>query len=83
MTAGRGIAEGERQRIFAEYHQSRRADRAGGQGLGLAIVKQLCAAMDVSIELVSAPGAGSDFRLSIPRGTAGTPRRALRGRADA
>ena len=81
--SGRGIAEGERQRIFAEYHQSRRADRAGGQGLGLAIVKRLCAAMDVSIELVSAPGAGSDFRLSIPRGTAGTPRRALRGRADA
>ena len=68
---GRGIAAGEQQRVFAEYHQSRRSDRAAGQGLGLAIVKRLCDQMDVSIELVSAPGAGSEFRLSIPRGTAG------------
>ena len=67
---GRGIAESERQRVFAEYHQSRQADRAAGQGLGLAIVKRLCARMDVSIELVSAPGKGSEFRLSIPRGAA-------------
>lgn len=38
-----------------------------GEGIGLAIVKRLCELLDASIELESAPGRGTTFRVIFPR----------------
>jgi signal transduction histidine kinase len=40
---------------------------APGEGIGLSIVKRLCELLDASLELESSPGAGSTFRVILPR----------------
>jgi signal transduction histidine kinase len=39
----------------------------GGEGIGLSIVKRLCELLDASIELETAPGDGTTFRVIFPR----------------
>ena len=46
-----------------------------GEGIGLSIVKRLCELLDASLELDTAPGAGTTFRVSFPRSYA-DPRQA-------
>jgi signal transduction histidine kinase len=41
--------------------------RGGGEGIGLSIVKRLCELLDASLELETAPGSGSTFRVAFPR----------------
>jgi two-component system phosphate regulon sensor histidine kinase PhoR len=67
---GIGISEKELPRIFERFY---RVDRArsrelGGTGLGLSIVKHLAQALGGSVSVESQPGAGSTFRVSLPRG---------------
>jgi signal transduction histidine kinase len=38
-----------------------------GEGIGLSIVKRLCELLDASLEIDSAPGAGTTFRVTFPR----------------
>jgi signal transduction histidine kinase len=38
-----------------------------GEGIGLSIVKRLCELLDASIELQSAMGQGTTFRVIFPR----------------
>lgn len=38
-----------------------------GEGIGLSIVKRLCELLDASLELETAPGAGTTFRVIFPR----------------
>ncbi len=38
-----------------------------GEGIGLSIVKRLCELLDASLELESAPGEGTTFRVVFPR----------------
>ncbi|HEX2791892.1 MAG TPA: sensor histidine kinase [Steroidobacteraceae bacterium] len=38
-----------------------------GEGIGLSIVKRLCELLDASLELETAPGAGTTFRVLLPR----------------
>ncbi len=69
IDVGPGIAEEHRRRVFERFY---RVDRArsrseGGVGLGLAIVKWSVERMGGSVELESAPGRGSTFRLKLNR----------------
>jgi signal transduction histidine kinase len=45
----------------------------GGEGIGLSIVKRLCELLDASIELETAPGDGTTFRVIFPRRYPGQP----------
>ncbi len=66
---GIGIAPEHRERIFDRlYRVDAARDRAsGGSGLGLAIAQRAARALGGRIELDSEPGAGSEFRLVLPR----------------
>lgn len=59
---GPGIAEADRAHVF-DVHFTRRRH---GFGLGLALVKQIVDLHEGSIEVESAPGAGSNFVVTIP-----------------
>ena len=61
---GKGIASADQQRIFEKFE--RLGDTGGGAGLGLAIARRLARSMDGEISLVSAPGEGARFTLSLP-----------------
>lgn len=66
--SGPGIAVGDRERIFQEYHQlgNSERDRAKGLGLGLAIVRRLTILLDCPLTLHSEPGHGSCFEIAVP-----------------
>jgi len=42
-------------------------ERESGEGIGLSIVKRLCELLDASIELKTAKGVGTSFRILFPR----------------
>ncbi len=65
---GPGIAQAEQERVFEEFYQvgNPSRDRAQGLGLGLAIVKRTAALLEMPIQLVSEPGRGTTFELSLP-----------------
>lgn len=64
---GPGIAPEDQSRIFERFQQARRGRlRAEGSGLGLAIVDAIARAHHGRVELESALGRGSTFRLVIP-----------------
>jgi len=65
---GPGIPAEHHERLFERFYRVDRArsrDR-GGTGLGLSIVKHIAAVHDGRVEVESAPGAGSEFRLILP-----------------
>jgi len=68
VDTGRGIPEHEQERIFEEFYQleNPERDRKKGLGLGLAIVKRLVDLMQLRLRLISAPGEGSRFSLTLP-----------------
>lgn len=68
---GRGIPEHALPRIFEPFFRGDPARRRdGGVGLGLAIVKVVVEAHRGRVEVDSAPGRGTVFRLLLPRGQA-------------
>jgi signal transduction histidine kinase len=52
-------------------HRSSQA--LSGEGIGLSIIKRLCELLDASIELETAPGEGTTFRVTFPRSYADPP----------
>jgi signal transduction histidine kinase/CheY-like chemotaxis protein len=70
---GIGIEPAQHQAIFREFHQLGNAerDRRKGLGLGLAIAQGLARALGQELSLVSVPGRGSVFRLTLPAAGAG------------
>lgn len=62
---GPGIAPLDQERIFNEFERLSRAD-VPGTGLGLSIVRRACQLLGHPLELQSAPGRGSCFRVRLP-----------------
>ena len=60
---GKGIAPDDQERIFEKFE---RLENGGGAGLGLAIARRLARSMGGEVSLVSAPGEGARFTLSLP-----------------
>jgi len=65
---GPGIPSGEQDRIFERFYRidKARSRKLGGTGLGLSIVRHVMAAHGGRVELESAVGKGSTFRLVLP-----------------
>jgi CheY-like chemotaxis protein len=66
--SGAGIADDQRQNIFAEFCQlaASKTGHDAGLGLGLAIVDRLCRLLEHPIELKSIVGKGSCFAVAVP-----------------
>jgi len=66
---GIGIAGNDIDRIFDPYYRAQFSDTQTrrGAGLGLTLVQQILSSHGGRIEVVSAPGEGSTFRLLFPR----------------
>ena len=65
---GIGVSPAEHDRIFLEFEQadSGAARKFAGTGLGLAISRRISERMGGHIDVASAPGVGSSFRVTVP-----------------
>ena len=65
--SGIGVPENEQQRLFQPFDQGNTSTGRlfGGTGLGLSICRALAEEMDGSIDLVSSPGEGSVFSVTL------------------
>jgi signal transduction histidine kinase/CheY-like chemotaxis protein len=77
---GVGIPEREVPRLFERFHRIEgQAGRSQeGTGIGLALVNELVKLHGGMIDVISRPGEGTAFKISIPTGTAHLPRERLR-----
>jgi len=67
LDEGRGLREGEEQRIFETFTRIEGSDRTGGSGLGLAIVKGFAEAMGIAVEAANrGDRPGARFTLRFP-----------------
>ena len=66
---GCGIEPAEQRHIFERFYRTKRHrdDAKGGSGVGLALVKEIVTQHGGTIEVVSTPGRGSTFSVSLPR----------------
>jgi len=66
---GPGIAESEREKIFAPFYRLPNASESdGGVGLGLALVKQIAEKHGGNVVCLSRDGGGSRFVVTLPIG---------------
>ncbi|MDE2296429.1 MAG: PAS domain S-box protein [Gammaproteobacteria bacterium] len=72
LDTGIGIPAQQHQAIFEEFFQLNDAPGQAreGFGLGLAIVRRIAVLLSLSVEVDSAPGRGSRFAITVPRGAA-------------
>jgi signal transduction histidine kinase/DNA-binding response OmpR family regulator len=72
---GRGIAPDDLEVVFHRFHQVVRGPARGvvGTGIGLALVKDLVDAQGGHVDVVSTPGVGSTFTVTLPAARTGSP----------
>ncbi len=69
---GPGLSPEQTERVFERFYRAdgartRKTDReATGTGLGLAIVAAIVRAHQGSVEVITEPGRGATFRVSLP-----------------
>ena len=73
---GIGIAARDHQRIFEKFERAAPLEQGSSLGIGLWLVRRMTQAMGGTIDLTSAPGAGSIFTVQLPRRA--PPRRTAR-----
>ncbi len=66
---GIGISEDDLPDIFNRFFMADRSRTTAGYGLGLSLAKSIAKAHDGDITVVSQPGQGSIFTVTIPRGS--------------
>jgi two-component system, OmpR family, sensor kinase len=68
--SGPGIPAADLPHIFDRFYRvdKARSRRIGGAGLGLSIVRGIAVSHGGGVEVESAPGAGTTFRVRLPRG---------------
>ena len=73
--SGIGIAPTEIDRVFDRFHrvENARARTHEGSGIGLALVQELVRLHGGTVRVESAPGRGSTFTVTLPRGRAHLP----------
>ncbi len=64
---GRGVAEGDRDRLFEPFFTTKR--ESGGSGLGLSIARSMLAANQGEIRLAPST-TGTCFEVAVPRASA-------------
>ena len=64
---GCGMSPEVQARVFEKFYQADSSHKADGNGLGLSLVKRIVELSDGVIEVVSAPGEGSTFRVILPK----------------
>lgn len=64
--SGSGISQEEQQQLFKRYSQTSAGRQQTGSGLGLMICKQLIDKMKGDLTLVSQPGEGTTFTITLP-----------------
>lgn len=64
---GPGIDAADVERIFEPFYRGSTRTGDDGAGLGLGITRRLTEAMGGRVDLASTPGAGSLFRVTLPR----------------
>ena len=64
---GCGMSPEVQERIFEKFYQADNSHKAEGNGLGLSLVKRIVELSDGVIEVASAPGEGSTFRVILPK----------------
>ncbi len=63
---GCGMDEETKAHIFDKFYQGDKSRSSAGNGLGLAIVRKIVQLSGGSIDVVSAPGQGSTFTVTLP-----------------
>ena len=63
---GCGMDEETKAHIFDKFYQGDKSRSSAGNGLGLAIVRKIVQLAGGSIDVVSAPGQGSTFTVTLP-----------------
>jgi signal transduction histidine kinase len=63
---GNGIPEEEKKRVMKKFFRGRHS-RPGGSGLGLAIVERIVRDHGGTVEIQSAPGAGTSVVVTLPK----------------
>ena len=65
---GTGMSEEQQARIFASFEQADTGNtrRYNGAGLGLTLCREISVLMGGELKLISQPGEGSEFILSVP-----------------